>query len=82
MENIRIGVIGVSGRGSGMLGELLDVPGVTVPAVCDKYEDRAQNGRKIVKEKAGYDADAYTDYKELLARNDIDAVMISLAHSR
>ena len=85
MENIRIGVIGVSGRGSGMLGELLDVPGVTVPAVCDKYEDRAQNGRKIVKEKAGYDADAYTDYKELLARNDIDAVMISttwITHSR
>ena len=85
MENIRIGVIGVSGRGSGMLGELLDVSGVTVPAVCDKYEDRAQNGKKIVKEKAGYDADAYTDYKELLARNDIDAVMISttwITHSR
>ncbi|MBR4765282.1 MAG: Gfo/Idh/MocA family oxidoreductase [Clostridia bacterium] len=85
MENIRIGVIGLSGRGSGMLGELLDVPGVTVPAVCDKYEDRAQNGRKIVKEKAGYDADAYTDYKELLSRSDIDAVMISttwITHSR
>ena len=85
MENIRIGVIGVSGRGSGMLGELLDVSGVTVPAVCDKYEDRAQNGKKIIKEKAGYDADAYTDYKELLARNDIDAVMISttwITHSR
>ena len=77
-ESVRIGVIGLSGRGSGMLGELLDVEGVTVPAVCDKYEDRAQNGKKIVKDKAGYDADAYTDYKELLARNDIDAVMISI----
>ena len=53
-DNIRIGVIGLSGRGSGMLGELLDVQGVTVPAVCDKYEDRAQNGKKIVLEKAGY----------------------------
>lgn len=84
-ENVRIGVIGLSGRGSGMLGELLDVEGVTVPAVCDKYEDRAQNGKKIVKDKAGYDADAYTDYKELLARNDIDAVMISttwITHAR
>ena len=57
-ESVRIGVIGLSGRGSGMLGELLDVEGVTVPAVCDKYEDRAQNGKKIVKDKAGYDADA------------------------
>lgn len=84
-DNIRIGVIGLSGRGSGMLGELLDVQGVTVPAVCDKYEDRAQNGKKIVLEKAGYNADAYTDYKELLARNDIDAVMISttwITHAR
>ena len=84
-ESVRIGVIGLSGRGSGMLGELLDVEGVTVPAVCDKYEDRAQNGKKIVKDKAGYDADAYTDYKELLARNDIDAVMISttwITHAR
>ena len=84
-ENIRIGVIGLSGRGSGMLGELLDVQGVTVPAVCDKYEDRAQNGKKIIKDKAGYDADSYTNYKELLARNDIDAVMISttwITHAR
>ncbi|MBQ6264313.1 MAG: Gfo/Idh/MocA family oxidoreductase [Clostridia bacterium] len=85
MENIRIGVIGLSGRGSGMLDELLDVKGVIVPAVCDKYEDRAQNGKKIIGEKAGYDADAYTDYKELLLRDDIDAVMISttwITHSR
>lgn len=85
MENIRIGVIGLSGRGSGMLDELLDVKGVIVPAVCDKYEDRALNGKKIIGEKAGYDADAYTDYKELLLRDDIDAVMISttwITHSR
>ena len=47
-EGARIGFIGVSGRGSGMLAELLSVKGVTVPAVCDKYEDRAQRGAEIV----------------------------------
>ena len=41
-EFVNIGIIGLSGRGSGMLGELLDCEGVRVPAVCDKYEDRAQ----------------------------------------
>lgn len=84
-ENVRIGVIGLSGRGSGLLGELLDVDGVTVPAVCDKYEDRAHRGGTIVEEKTGKKADVYLDYRELLARDDIDAVIIPttwITHSR
>ena len=36
---VNIGMIGISGRGSGMLRELLKCDGVRVPAVCDKYED-------------------------------------------
>lgn len=84
-KNINIGVIGLSGRGHGMLGELLDVEGVRVPAVCDKYEDRALRGQKRVEEEAGYTPDVYLDYKELLARDDLDAVMISttwITHAR
>ena len=76
-ETIRIGFIGLSGRGHGLLGELLDVPGVIVPAVCDKYEDRAMRGQEKVKEQAGYTPDVYLDYKELLKRDDIDAVLIA-----
>lgn len=79
------GVIGISGRGSGMLAELLSVEGVTVTAVCDKYEDRAQNGVKIVQEKAGNTPDMYLDYKELLARKDISAILCCttwITHSR
>lgn len=74
-ETVRIGVIGLGGRGRGMLGELLDVPGVIVPAVCDKYEDRAREGAKIVLEETGKPADVYLDYHALLAREDLDAVM-------
>lgn len=84
-EKVNIGVIGLGGRGSGMLGELLACQGVTVPAVCDKYEDRAQHGREIVEEKTGKTADVYLDYKELLARDDLDAVMICttwITHAR
>lgn len=87
MENnqTNFGVIGISGRGSGMLAELLSVEGVKVTAVCDKYEDRAQNGVKIVQEKAGNTPDMYLDYKELLARDDISAILCCttwITHSR
>lgn len=84
-ENVRIGVIGLSGRGSGNLRELLEIEGVTVPAVCDKYEDRAQRGGDIVEEKTGVRPAVYLDYKELLARDDMDAVFICttwITHAR
>ncbi len=84
-KQTNFGVIGISGRGSGMLAELLSVEGVKVTAVCDKYEDRAQNGIKIVQEKAGNTPDMYLDYKELLARKDISAILCCttwITHSR
>lgn len=84
-DSVNIGVIGISGRGSGMLRELLACEGVKVPAVCDKYEDRAENGKKIVEEVTGTTPDVYLDYKELIARDDLDAVMCCttwITHSR
>ena len=86
MKNIvNIGVVGISGRGSSMLRELLNCEGVRVPAVCDKYSDRAEHGAEIVKEATGETADVYLDYKQLLAREDLDAVMCCttwITHSR
>lgn len=74
-ENIKIGFVGLGGRGQGQLRELLNCEGVEVPAVCDKYEDRALRGREIVKEETSKDADVYLDYKEMIARDDLDAVV-------
>ena len=82
---VNIGMIGISGRGSGMLRELLKCDGVRVPAVCDKYEDRAENGKKIVEEATGTTPDVYLDHKELLARDDLDAVFVAttwITHAR
>ncbi len=53
MEKTNFAVIGLGGRGQGMLGEFLDVPGVRVVAVCDKYADRAEAGVRIVREHTG-----------------------------
>ena len=84
-EFVNIGIVGLSGRGSGMLRELLKCDGVKVPAVCDKYEDRAKHGAEIVKEEAGNEPDVYLDYKEMFKREDLDAIFCAttwITHAR
>ena len=84
-EKIKFAVIGVSGRGSGMALELQHVEGVEIVAVCDKYEDRVRKMIDRFDEEHGYRPDGYTDYKEMLKREDIGAVMISttwITHAR
>ncbi len=85
MKKTNFGFIGLGGRGQGMLNEFLDVPGVRVVAVCDKYEDRADAGVQIVRENTGETPDKYLDYKQLLQRDDIEAVLIMttwITHAR
>ena len=78
MERIvNIGFIGLSKRGSGLLGLLLNMKDVKICAVCDKYEDRTQAAVAKVKEVTGADVEGYLDYKELLKRDDIEAVVIA-----
>lgn len=72
-----IAVIGTSGRGNGLLPLLTEMDDVVVPAVCDLYEDRVQEAAKKASEDQGITVDAYTDYKEMLKRDDIDGVVIS-----
>ena len=77
-EKITIGCIGVGGMGTGDMKVFLGLPECRVVAVCDTYEDRRQRAKRIVEEQ--YDAKGcatYADFRELLARKDIDAVMIA-----
>lgn len=74
-REVKVGFIGISGRGRGMLKELLSVEGVNVVAVCDKYEDRKDNGIKIVEEKTGKTPLGFLDYKELLKIEEIEAIV-------
>ena len=52
-KKVRIGAVGISGRGSGMLDLLLQVEGVQVPAVCDLVVERAEKGIEIVASHVG-----------------------------
>lgn len=86
-KEVNIGFIGISGRGSSMLELLLQIDGVRVPAVCDKVIERAENGIAIVNKatNGAYPVHAYIDYKELLATERLDAVLICttwITHAR
>jgi hypothetical protein len=48
---VRIGIVGLGGRGLGQLSTLLGMEDVVFPIVCDTYTDRVEEGRKRVAEK-------------------------------
>jgi len=77
-QRIVVAGIGIGGRGSGDLGTMLSEPDVQVVAVCDVREDRRQRVKGMVDGKYGNrDCATYRDFRELLARTDIDAVLIT-----
>lgn len=74
-DKINIGIIGVGGRGAHVgryfarAGE--ETGGCQMTAVCDVWQ------RRVTENKKRFKCDGYLDYRELLARSDIDAVVIS-----
>ncbi|MBQ7542833.1 MAG: Gfo/Idh/MocA family oxidoreductase [Clostridia bacterium] len=74
-DKTNFAVVGLGGRGRGMLNEFLDIPDVRVVAVCDIYEDRALEGVRIVQEKTGETPQMTLDYHEILERGDVAAVL-------
>jgi predicted dehydrogenase len=71
-DKIRIGVIGYGVQGHFDLETALKVPGIELAGICDLYTGRLENA----KEKFGGDLYTTRNYQDLLARNDIDAVLI------
>lgn len=77
-EKIILGGIGIGGRGSIDLAIMLDQPDVEVVATCDVREERRRAVKAVIDKKYGDDKCAvYHDFRELLARPDIDAVLIT-----
>ena len=92
-ERIRVGFIGVGNRGTQLLRGFMAQPDCTVAALCDVYEpyttrDRSQVDPEMIKSvgeglipKMGEQFETpparYTDFRRLLERKDIDAVVIA-----
>jgi len=72
-ERIRLGFIGVGGRGKGLVKTFLRHNDAEVVAVCDVYEPHAREASELTDGKA----DQYTDFRHVIDRNDVDAVVIA-----
>jgi predicted dehydrogenase len=73
-DRVRMAVVGCGGMGSGHLGGLVkraEADNVQVVAVCDVYNRRLERAKKA----SG--AEGYGDYREVLDRKDINAVLIA-----
>jgi len=70
-ERVTIGHIGVGNQGGGLLRAFLNCRGAQSVAVADAYKDRREAYARLIHGKA------YGDFRELLARSDIDAVIVA-----
>lgn len=76
-KQLKIGIIGLSGRGYGLLSTILNMEGITISAVCDLYEDRRDRSIKEVEKVTGKTPFSTDNYKEVLDIEEIDAVIIA-----
>ena len=77
-ERVTLGFIGTGGRGVSNMKTLLPLDRGQVLAVCDVRREKREGAAKIVGQHygAGKPCDAYNDFRDVLARDDIDAVVI------
>ena len=75
MQTVKIGFIGLGGRGSGLANLVATMPDVQIPAVCDVYQDRIDKKIANIEELAGYRPEGYTDYRQMLDRVRIHAAV-------
>ena len=77
-ERIVMGAIGLGSRGSGDLGAFLRRGDVQLAAVCDVRRNARESKKgQVDKHYKSKDCKAYNEFRELLARTDIDAVLVA-----
>jgi predicted dehydrogenase len=77
-DRIGFGLIGVGRQGSGHVRGFLNHPDVQVRAICDANQANLERGVTTVNRRYNNnDCASIADFRQLLARTDIDAVMIA-----
>ena len=71
-DTLNVACIGTGGRCRWLMERLAKFPGVRLAAVCDIWDTNLALGKSLADSKAIVE----TDYRKLLARSDIDAVLI------
>jgi predicted dehydrogenase len=76
-DRLGVGVIGTGGMGQGHVGWVTNQPDLVLLAVCDVDEGHLNQALGMAKAKDnGKECVGYSDFRELLARPDIDAVCV------
>src|SRR5580692_8314464 len=70
---VQVATIGLGGMGTGDTHSSIGVPGVELVAVADIYQGRLDHAKEVF----GKDVFITRDYREILARKDVDAVLIA-----
>jgi predicted dehydrogenase len=71
-QNLKVGVIGTGSRGSGLMRLMNDIAGYEITACADVLPFRLDNGLSIAPKAKGFE-----DYRKLLDRKDVEAVVIA-----
>lgn len=81
LDVVRLGFIGVGARGPGHIESAMNCEGTQIVAICDNHVPSAEAARKQVTDGGRPAPVLYTkdehDYKNMLQRDDIDAVIIA-----
>ncbi|HVK05954.1 MAG TPA: Gfo/Idh/MocA family oxidoreductase [Armatimonadaceae bacterium] len=76
-EKVVIALIGAGGQGRSNMRGLMNKPGVEVAAVCDPDKTHMAQAAKMVQDKFGKRPDEIEDFRRVLERKDIDAVIVA-----
>ncbi|HAK94395.1 MAG TPA: hypothetical protein DCM87_05190 [Planctomycetes bacterium] len=74
-DRIRVGFVGIGGRGSHHLRTVMSFPFVDVAAVCDIREEACARAQSALVQAGREKPAAYDDYRKLLERADLDSVV-------
>jgi len=76
-DKVRIGLIGHGGMGSANLADFLRLPTVDIAAIAEVDEARLASGLKTVMDARSKAPAVFRDFRKLLERKDVDAVVVA-----
>jgi predicted dehydrogenase len=77
-NRLNVGVIGCGPQGRGVMNNFLNEKDCRIAAVCDVKTDQGQVAQNVVNKRYGNnDCRTHRDFRELVTRKDIDALLIA-----
>jgi len=76
-EQVRLGVVGIRGRGRDHYRAFARIPGVRVACLCDIDERLYPGAVTEIEQMAGYRPETFVDIRKMLEKKDLDAISIA-----